>query len=110
MPLITYSLESLRDKHYVWAVLSTLLAAKAYVILGKLEKQNDMLNLAFKISKKLKNTDLCLFINVCLHIVTDELDTKKSNISSEASLRKKSFQSDHSIDTSSDVFVHFMEE
>lgn len=106
--LFTYSIEALRGRHYFWATLSTLLACKVYVILGKLEKLKDVLKLAVVISKKLKNIDLSLFIDVCRHVVYEELDFKKSLISSELSLKRRPPTSTNSRDSSSDSLVDFI--
>lgn len=108
--LFTYSTEALRGRHYFWAALSTLLACKVYVILGKLEKLKDVLKLVLIISKKLRNIDLSLFVDVCHHVVSEELNFKKSLILSDISLRKKPPNSENSRNTSSDSLVDFMVE
>ncbi|XP_062123807.1 uncharacterized protein LOC133837149 isoform X1 [Drosophila sulfurigaster albostrigata] len=85
--------EALRCNSYVWAVLSALVACKAHTILGKVEKQKEMLNEAFRLAKKLKSIDLCLFIDICLKVNTEEIDLKKHMVTPDGSIRKRSRRS-----------------
>lgn len=96
--LFIFSLEALRGKHYVWYILSAFLACKVYIILDKIEKWNEMLNLAFNLSKKLRNIDLCMFIDVCLQLNSGEFNMRKSY--RDPGLRKSILRS--IMDTSSD--------
>lgn len=96
--LFIFSLEALREKHYVWYILSAFLACKVYIIMDKIEKRNEMLNLALTLSKKLRNIDLCMFIDVCLQMNSEEFNIRKS--SRESGLKKSLLRS--ITDTSSD--------
>ncbi|KAH8358450.1 hypothetical protein KR093_000391, partial [Drosophila rubida] len=81
--------EAVRGKNYIWAVLSALVACKAHTILGKVEKQKEMLTEAFKMAKKLKSIDLCLFIDICLKVNTEEIELKRQMMSSDSSIKRK---------------------
>ncbi|KAL7728257.1 hypothetical protein ACLKA6_007363 [Drosophila palustris] len=92
--------EALRGRHYIWAVLSALVACKANAILGKVEKQKEMLTEAFKLAKKLKNIDLCLFIDICLKVNAEEIELKRQLITSDGNFRRRTRQSASSGDIS----------
>ncbi|XP_034485645.1 uncharacterized protein LOC117790334 [Drosophila innubila] len=99
--------EALKGRHYIWAVLSALVACKAHAILGKVEKQKEMLTEAFKMAKKLKNIDLCLFIDICLKVNTEEIELKRQLITPEGSLRRRQRRSGSSFENSpSETSVH----
>jgi len=81
-------------------VLSALVACKAHAILGKVEKQKEMLTEAFKMAKKLKNIDLCLFIDICLKVNGEEIELKRQLITPEGGFRKKHRRSGSSCEMS----------
>ncbi|KAH8420689.1 hypothetical protein KR222_000685, partial [Zaprionus bogoriensis] len=96
--------EAISGNHYIWAVLSALVACKVYAILGKVEKQREMLIIAFRLGKKLRNIDLCLFIDICYKVNSEEIEMKKSMHASDFGVRKRLRRSASSIDhTSSDT-------
>ncbi|XP_023176780.2 uncharacterized protein LOC111603428 [Drosophila hydei] len=68
--------EANRGHHYVWGVLSALIACKAHTVLGKVEKQKETLKEALNFAKHLKNIDLILFIDICLKINNEEIELK----------------------------------
>ncbi|KAH8248311.1 hypothetical protein KR038_010982 [Drosophila bunnanda] len=61
----------------VWSFLSLMVICKSHAILGKIEREKATLTEAFKLAKKMKNLDLCLFIDVCLRVNSEEMDLKK---------------------------------
>ncbi|KAH8242698.1 hypothetical protein KR032_001242 [Drosophila birchii] len=61
----------------VWSFLSLIVICKAHAIVGKIEREGDTLAEAFKLAKKMKNLDLCLFIDVCMRVNMEEMDLKK---------------------------------
>lgn len=74
--------------------------------MDKIEKRNEMLRLAFHVSKKLRNIDLCMFIDLCLQMSSEEFNFRKSQLDS-GSQRKMRHSS---MDTSSDTSVGSMTE
>lgn len=69
--------------------------------MDKIAKRNEMLLLALNLSKKLRNIDLCMFIDMCLQMSSEEFNSRKSQI--DPGLRKKMRHS--GADTSSDTSV-----
>ncbi|KAH8281047.1 hypothetical protein KR054_008280 [Drosophila jambulina] len=61
----------------VWSFLSLIVICKSHAILGKIEREKDTLDEAFKLAKKMKNLDLCLFIDVCMRVNSEEMDLKR---------------------------------
>ncbi|XP_064551354.1 uncharacterized protein wa-cup isoform X2 [Drosophila montana] len=94
------SMNAIKGNHYVWAALSALIACKAHTVLGKVERQKEMLTLAFKYAKRLKNIDLILFIDICLKVNSEEMELKKALIASEGSGKRRMRRSLSSLDTS----------
>ncbi|KAH8312110.1 hypothetical protein KR044_009439, partial [Drosophila immigrans] len=90
--------EAIKGKNYSWAVLSALVACKAHTILGKVEKQQEMLNEAFRLAKKLMSIDLCLFIDICLKVNTEDIDLKKHMTTPEGSIKRRSRRSNSSFE------------
>ncbi|XP_068156546.1 uncharacterized protein wa-cup isoform X2 [Drosophila tropicalis] len=78
----------------IWTFLSLIIIGKADAIFGKIEREREILTEAFRIAKRLKNLDLCLFIDICLKVNEEEMDLKKSTISSELNFKK--IKSSHS--------------
>ncbi|EDW81337.1 uncharacterized protein Dwil_GK12012 [Drosophila willistoni] len=80
----------------VWTFLSLIIIGKADAVLGKIEREKEILTEAFSLAKRLKNLDLCLFIDICLKVNAEEMDLKKSIISTEINFKRlKSSQSRH---------------
>ncbi|KAH8374500.1 hypothetical protein KR200_000246 [Drosophila serrata] len=61
----------------VWSFLSLMIICKSHAILGKIEREKNTLTEAFKLAKKMKNLDLCLFIDVCMRVNLEEMDLKR---------------------------------
>ncbi|EDW59536.2 outer dynein arm-docking complex subunit 4 isoform X1 [Drosophila virilis] len=94
--------EAIKGNSYVWAALSALIACKAHTVLGKVERQKEMLTIAFKYAKRLKNIDLILFIDICLKVNSEEMELKKALIASEGSGKRRVRRSLTSLDASID--------
>jgi len=91
-------------------VLSALVSCKAHAILGKVEKQKEMLTEAFTIAKKLKNIDLCLFIGTCLKVNSEEIELKRQLITHEGGFRKKHRRSGSSFETTPSDYSLYSDE
>lgn len=97
--------EAEKGRHYVWGALSALIACKAHTVLGKAEKQKQMLNEAFRYAKHLKNIDLILFIDICLRVNNEEMELKTA-LANEGSGRRRLRRLMTSIDTSGDNSIY----
>ncbi|KAH8278359.1 hypothetical protein KR018_000314, partial [Drosophila ironensis] len=69
--------EASHCKSMVWRFLSLMVACKAHAILGKIEREKEILALAFELAKRMKNLDLCLFIDICMKVNGEEMDMKR---------------------------------
>ncbi|XP_001359766.2 uncharacterized protein wa-cup [Drosophila pseudoobscura] len=72
--------EATRCNSIVWCFLSLIVICKAHAIMEKVENQKDVLAEAFELAKRLKNLDLCLFIDICMKVNAEELLIKRMTI------------------------------
>ncbi|XP_017035604.1 outer dynein arm-docking complex subunit 4 isoform X1 [Drosophila kikkawai] len=61
----------------VWSFLSLMVICKSHAILGKVERLKDTLAEALSLAKKMKNLNLCLFIEICIRVNLEEMDLKR---------------------------------
>ncbi|KAH8335558.1 hypothetical protein KR074_005987 [Drosophila pseudoananassae] len=80
--------EATRCKSIVWSFLSLMVICKAHAILGKIEREKDTLSKAFELAKRMKNMELCLFIDICIKVNAEEMDLKRL-VSSDMSTRRQ---------------------
>ncbi|XP_017856628.1 PREDICTED: uncharacterized protein LOC108609395 [Drosophila arizonae] len=97
--------EAEKGGHYVWGALSALIACKAHTVLGKVEKQKQMLNEAFRYAKQLQNIDLILFIDICLRVNNEEMELKTA-LTYEGCGRRRLRRLMTSLDTSCDNSIY----
>lgn len=97
--------EAEKGRHYVWGALSALIACKAHTVLGKVEKQKQMLNEAFRYAKQLQNIDLILFIDICLRVNNEEMELKTA-LTYEGCGRRRLRRLMTSLDTSCDNSIY----
>ncbi|KAH8330278.1 hypothetical protein KR067_000755 [Drosophila pandora] len=69
--------EATRCRSVVWSFLSLMVICKAHAILGKIEREKDLLSDAFKLAKRMKNMELCLFIDICIKVNAEEMELKR---------------------------------
>ncbi|XP_041451047.1 uncharacterized protein LOC111074211 [Drosophila obscura] len=69
--------EATRCNSIVWSFLSLIVICKAHAIVEKVEHQKDVLAEAFELAKRMKNLDLCLFIDICIKVNSEELHIKR---------------------------------
>ncbi|XP_017119564.1 uncharacterized protein LOC108141001 [Drosophila elegans] len=69
--------EAVKCNSFVWSFLSLIVICKAHAILGKIEQEREILAEAFDLAKKMKNLDLCLFIDICMKVNAEEMEMKK---------------------------------
>ncbi|XP_017049111.1 uncharacterized protein LOC108093529 [Drosophila ficusphila] len=81
--------EAVKCKSIVWSFLSLIIICKTHAILGKIEREKEILAEAFELAKKMKNLDLCLFIDICMKVNAEEMDIKRMVISDMNSMRQK---------------------
>ncbi|EDW96368.2 uncharacterized protein LOC6536046 isoform X2 [Drosophila yakuba] len=84
--------EAIKCKSVVWSFLSLMVICKAHAILGKIEREKDILAEAFELAKKMKNLDLCLFIDICIKVNAEEMEMKRM-VTTDLTARRQKFGS-----------------
>ncbi|XP_034132364.1 uncharacterized protein LOC117586436 isoform X1 [Drosophila guanche] len=69
--------EATRCNSIVWSFLSLIVICKAHAIVEKVEHQKEVLGETFELAKRMKNLDLCLFIDICMKVNAEELSIKR---------------------------------
>ncbi|XP_017081817.1 LOW QUALITY PROTEIN: uncharacterized protein LOC108115080 [Drosophila eugracilis] len=92
--------EAIKCKSIIWSFLALMVICKAHAILGKIEREKEILAEAFELAKKMKNLDLCLFIDICLRVNAEEIEMKRM-VTADLISKKQKFGSRtlQSIDT-----------
>ncbi|XP_016982752.1 uncharacterized protein LOC108047166 [Drosophila rhopaloa] len=80
--------EAVKCNSFVWSFLSLIVICKTHAILGKIEREKEILAEAFELAKKMKNLDLCLFIDICIKVNAEEMEMKRM-ITSDLSSKKQ---------------------
>ncbi|EDV48145.1 uncharacterized protein LOC6553294 [Drosophila erecta] len=84
--------EAIKCKSIIWSFLSLMVICKAHAILGKIEREKEILAEAFELAKKMKNLDLCLFIDICIKVNAEEMEMKRM-VTSDLTARRQKFGS-----------------
>ncbi|XP_034132320.1 uncharacterized protein LOC117586397, partial [Drosophila guanche] len=69
--------QATRCNSIVWSFLSLIVICKAHAIVEKVEHQKEVLGETFELAKRMKNLDLCLFIDICMKVNAEELSIKR---------------------------------
>ncbi|XP_017013125.2 outer dynein arm-docking complex subunit 4 [Drosophila takahashii] len=85
--------EAIKCKSIIWSFLSLIVICKAHAILGKIEQEKEILAETFALAKKMKNLDLCLFIDICMKVNAEEMEMKRMTMTSDLISKKKSLGS-----------------
>ncbi|XP_036675195.3 outer dynein arm-docking complex subunit 4 isoform X1 [Drosophila suzukii] len=85
--------EAIKCKSIIWSFLGLIIICKAHAILGKIEQEKEILTEAFELAKKMKNLDLCLFIDICMRVNAEEMEMKRMTMTSDLASKKKSIGS-----------------
>jgi len=69
-----------------------MVICKAHAILGKIEREKEILAEAFELAKKMKNLDLCLFIDICIKVNAEEMEMKRM-VTTDLTAKRQKFGS-----------------
>jgi len=90
---VLFATEAIKCKSIIWSFLGLIIICKAHAILGKIEQEKEILTEAFELAKKMKNLDLCLFIDICMRVNAEEMEMKRMTMTSDLASKKKSIGS-----------------